>query len=114
MDEAKDGKDKPTNAGEEGEPTKVNDDPLPQTDEFDFYILPGECQSVRICAMYAENPVVADPGKQILDVFLYKSKSINLHHMATSPAETVLGLTKKTSKASDVQRPENDQVFENK
>jgi hypothetical protein len=114
MDDAKDGKDKPTNAREEGEPTEVNDDPLAQTYDFDFYILPGECQSVRICAMYAENPIVADPGKQILDVFLYKSKSINLHHVATSPAETVLGLTKKASKASNIPRPEKDQVFENK
>jgi hypothetical protein len=52
--------------------------------EFDFFILPGETKSVRVCGLYSENPVGADPNKEILDALLFKSKSFSLKKIAKS------------------------------
>jgi hypothetical protein len=52
--------------------------------EFDFFILPGETKSVRVCGLYSENPVDADPNKEILDALLFKSKSFSLKKIAKS------------------------------
>lgn len=38
---------------------------------LEFFVLPGETTHVRICAMYAENPVTAAKGKPIYDAMLY-------------------------------------------
>ena len=73
-------------AEKRGEPKKPESDkPAPQEEsdteqsdstmfDFDFFLLPGETKSVRICGLYAENPVDADPKKEILDALLFKSQ----------------------------------------
>lgn len=50
--------------------------------DFDFFLLPGETKRVRVCAMYAENPVTASPEKDILDALLYKSNLYSLRKIA--------------------------------
>jgi len=73
--------------------TKSPADPSSSTDtkttyDLDFYILPGECRTVRICALYAEDPLtVADSDKEILDVLLYKSKFLNLEEQINIAAQ---------------------------
>lgn len=52
--------------------------------EFDFFVLPGETKSIRICGLYSENPFDADPSKDILDALLFKSKSFSLKKIAKS------------------------------
>ena len=68
------------------DPTSVNEDALTPTTttgggsdddnesyKLEFVLLPGETHSIRICAMYSENPVTASPEKDLLDVILYTS-----------------------------------------
>lgn len=55
------------------------------TFEFDFFVLPGDTKEVRICALYAENPVTASPDKDILDALLFKSKAHVLKDIVDTP-----------------------------
>ena len=97
--------DSDANVTNEEEHAAAISEPLPEKFGLDFYILPGECQSIRVCAMYAENPVMADPEKPILDVLLYKSKSISLQRIAGAPAatESLPAITKSMRKVIEEQ-----------
>jgi hypothetical protein len=43
--------------------------------ELEFFVLPGEVKTVRICGLYAENPATAGSDKILLDAILFKSGS---------------------------------------
>lgn len=50
--------------------------------QLEFIVLPGETKKVRVFGMYSENPVLADPDKDILDALLYKSRAFSLTKVA--------------------------------
>jgi hypothetical protein len=45
---------------------------------FEFFLLPGSTKQVRVCALYAEDPVTAPATKDILDALLMESTTISL------------------------------------
>lgn len=75
---------KGSNDKADGSPEKDEPDDSDSPFEFDFFVLPGETKSIRICGLYSENPVDADPNKEILDALLFKSKLFNLKKVAKS------------------------------
>lgn len=56
--------------------------------QLEFFVLPGETRQVQVKAMYAENPVEADPSKDILDVCLVEGPVISLADVAAAAAAT--------------------------
>lgn len=62
---------------------------------LEFYLLPGETKSVRICALYAENPALAPSSKEILDALLFTSPVYSLQDAARKKT------SKKTAKKKD-------------
>jgi hypothetical protein len=45
---------------------------------FEFFLLPGSTKQVRVCALYAEDPVTAPATKDILDALPMESTTISL------------------------------------
>ena len=69
--------------------------------DLDFYILPGECRTVRICALYAEDPLtVADSDKEILDVLLYKSKFLSLEEQIDIAVDEGVGAQSQITRSN--------------
>jgi hypothetical protein len=50
--------------------------------ELEFFVLPGEVKTVRICGLYAENPITAGSDKILLDAILFTSGSHVLETIA--------------------------------
>jgi hypothetical protein len=50
--------------------------------ELEFFVIPGNTRSVRVKALYAEDPRTAPPQKQILDAVLCESKLYSLKKIA--------------------------------
>jgi len=63
-----------TFANEEGDDGTNNNADYP----LEFYLLPGETKSVKISALYAENPALAPSSKDILDALLFTSPVYSL------------------------------------
>lgn len=57
-------------ASRSGDTSATSDEASPC---LEFFLLPGETRHVRICVMYAENPVHADPNKDLLDICMFQS-----------------------------------------
>jgi hypothetical protein len=52
---------------------------------LEIFLLPGETKSIRISAMYAENPVTAGPDNDLLDVILFTSPYSSVADAAAVP-----------------------------
>jgi len=83
--ETDDGTAQKTELTKSAEGEDVPSGPPPESFAFDFFILPGETKQIRICALYAENPVTASPEKDLLDVRLYQGSFYSLAAEAYSP-----------------------------
>jgi hypothetical protein len=71
----------PTNGGSEA----PEDGKEADSYTLEFFVLPGETKSIRISAMYAENPVTVSPDKDLLDVLLYTSSYSSVADAAALP-----------------------------
>lgn len=69
---------------ETNESNSVADDAKPpsSTFELEFVVFPGETTHVRVCALYAENPTLADHDKDILDALLFTGPMESLQTVA--------------------------------
>jgi hypothetical protein len=67
-----------TETKKEPEKEEVSD---PTVTPFEFFLLPGSTKEVRVCALYAEDPVLAPANKDILDACLVESATISLADM---------------------------------
>jgi hypothetical protein len=86
---ASDEKEAPAGNEKESEEEKgeVSD---PFVTPFEFFVLPGSTKEVRVCALYAEDPVLAPATKDILDACLMESATISLADIVAekAPANT--------------------------
>jgi hypothetical protein len=65
----------------EKEPEEQKEVSDPTVTPFEFFLLPGSTKEVRVCALYAEDPVLAPATKDILDACLMESTVISLADM---------------------------------
>jgi hypothetical protein len=61
----------------------------PTVSPFEFFLLPGSTKEVRVCALYAEDPVLAPATKVILDASLMESATISLADLVVERADLV-------------------------
>jgi hypothetical protein len=54
-----------------------------KTKPFEFFLLPGSTTSVKICALYAEDPVFTPTDKDILDAMLLESEYMSVGDRGT-------------------------------
>jgi hypothetical protein len=57
----------------------------PTITPFEFFLLPGSTKEVKVCALYAEDPVLAPATKDILDACLMESSTILLADLVAEP-----------------------------
>jgi hypothetical protein len=90
---------KETSTSDEKEPDdeEVSD---PTVTPFEFFLLPGSTKEVRVCALYAEDPVAAPATKDILDACLMESTTISLVEVAEQAPSTTPNQSTTTSLAN--------------
>lgn len=75
-----------TSDEKESEEEEKEEAPDPTVTPFEFFLLPGSTKEVRVCALYAEDPVAAPPTKDILDACLLESTTISLADVVAEKA----------------------------
>ena len=78
---------KATTATDEKEPEEEKEEVSdPTVTPFEFFLLPGSTTEVKVCALYAEDPVLAPATKDILDACLMESATISLADIVAEKA----------------------------
>jgi hypothetical protein len=88
-----DEKETPTSDEKEPEQEKKVKASDPTVMPFDFFLVPGSTTDVRVCALYAEDPVTAPVAKDILDACLMESTTISLAEVIESAPSTLETIT---------------------